>query len=291
MPLARLWLALPPLALLLIVALVAPSPGAAQGVPGISANKCVAGKNKCVAKRVMGLLKCREACQKKPGQCGAAQAECEQKVRDKFDGGANPEKGCFAKLEAKENPDKPKSVCANVSDASEIAARADTFVADLLDDLEAFCGDGLRNGEEACEGADVGGETCLGLGLPNGPLACTTSCELDTTGCNENSPGLLFIFGGVPAVGYTILGQLGDPDQISTPVVFTWQQSLGGFTWTDIATETVTPVGGSLPASELLLGPAQVDHLVRVRADYTDDRGFVESVLSLTPIGPVTATP
>jgi Putative metal-binding motif/Prenyltransferase and squalene oxidase repeat len=47
-----------------------------------------------------------------------------------------------------------------------------------------FCGDGVANQTaEACDGADVRGATCGGLGLGTGVVACTSTCTLDTTGC------------------------------------------------------------------------------------------------------------
>jgi hypothetical protein len=47
-----------------------------------------------------------------------------------------------------------------------------------------FCGDGAANQtSEACDGADVRGATCGGLGLGTGVVACTPTCTLDTTGC------------------------------------------------------------------------------------------------------------
>ncbi|PYQ01026.1 MAG: hypothetical protein DMF82_20555, partial [Acidobacteria bacterium] len=46
------------------------------------------------------------------------------------------------------------------------------------------CGDGVINlPSEACDGADLGGESCVGLGLGPGTLACSSSCTFDTTGC------------------------------------------------------------------------------------------------------------
>ena len=78
----------------------------AQGVPGSDRNICLAGKTSCVNDKVSGLLKCRERCQKNIDRCGAAQTECETKVRNRFDGGANPEKSCFARLEANQDPSR-----------------------------------------------------------------------------------------------------------------------------------------------------------------------------------------
>lgn len=46
-----------------------------------------------------------------------------------------------------------------------------------------WCGDGVRNGPEACEGADLGGQTCAGLGFTGGTLACNSNCTHNTIGC------------------------------------------------------------------------------------------------------------
>ncbi|HEY8427051.1 MAG TPA: hypothetical protein VIL20_01700, partial [Sandaracinaceae bacterium] len=43
------------------------------------------------------------------------------------------------------------------------------------------CGDGVREGTEACDGADLGTATCASEGFDGGTLACTGTCELDTT--------------------------------------------------------------------------------------------------------------
>ena len=72
-------------ALVAFVLAGSPPPAHAQGVPGIDKNKCLAGKNQCVSKKVKGLLKCREKCQKNPNKCGQEQTDCEDKVRNKFE--------------------------------------------------------------------------------------------------------------------------------------------------------------------------------------------------------------
>jgi uncharacterized protein YkwD len=53
----------------------------------------------------------------------------------------------------------------------------------------AACGDGVRSGNEACDGSDFGGETCVGLGFNGGVLSCTSSCTLDTNQCTDQAPG------------------------------------------------------------------------------------------------------
>lgn len=48
------------------------------------------------------------------------------------------------------------------------------------------CGNGVREGSEACDGADLGGSTCQSLGFSaGGPLACA-ACTLETSGCCNN---------------------------------------------------------------------------------------------------------
>jgi hypothetical protein len=47
-----------------------------------------------------------------------------------------------------------------------------------------FCGDGLRNNSETCEGGDLGGATCASLGAGEGVLHCDFSCEFDFTSCS-----------------------------------------------------------------------------------------------------------
>ena len=47
----------------------------------------------------------------------------------------------------------------------------------------ATCGNGVMEGGELCDGAQLGGQTCMGLGYDVGPLACTGSCTFDASMC------------------------------------------------------------------------------------------------------------
>jgi alpha-tubulin suppressor-like RCC1 family protein len=51
-------------------------------------------------------------------------------------------------------------------------------------DCRSYCGDGVADPQlgEACDGADLGGQTCEGLGYGPGTLACQ-GCAVDASGC------------------------------------------------------------------------------------------------------------
>lgn len=49
----------------------------------------------------------------------------------------------------------------------------------------ATCGNAIKEGTEQCDGADVGGMTCATLGFDMGVLACSATCQFDTTGCSN----------------------------------------------------------------------------------------------------------
>lgn len=51
------------------------------------------------------------------------------------------------------------------------------------------CGNGVIDGEEVCDGAELGGATCEALGMGGGVLACNEKCsELDSSGCTDQPP-------------------------------------------------------------------------------------------------------
>lgn len=47
----------------------------------------------------------------------------------------------------------------------------------------ASCGDGVKEGAEQCDGAQLGGQTCVGLGFDEGTLLCSATCTFDPGGC------------------------------------------------------------------------------------------------------------
>jgi hypothetical protein len=49
-----------------------------------------------------------------------------------------------------------------------------------------YCGDGVINGTELCDGSDTGSATCESLGYVSGTLTCNATCDgYDESGCNE----------------------------------------------------------------------------------------------------------
>jgi hypothetical protein len=47
----------------------------------------------------------------------------------------------------------------------------------------ASCGNGVKEGGEQCDGAQLGGQTCVGLGYDQGTLLCSQSCTFDAANC------------------------------------------------------------------------------------------------------------
>ncbi len=60
---------------------------------------------------------------------------------------------------------------------------------------EPMCGDGVREGDEACDGDDLGGLECVDVSgnFTGGTLACAADCTLDTTGCDVSTKGALVV--------------------------------------------------------------------------------------------------
>jgi lysyl endopeptidase len=60
-------------------------------------------------------------------------------------------------------------------------------ISNLLDSCSGggggTCGNGTIEAGEDCDGGDLGGQTCESLGYASGALACSSSCQFDTSGC------------------------------------------------------------------------------------------------------------
>jgi hypothetical protein len=50
------------------------------------------------------------------------------------------------------------------------------------------CGNDVIEGDEVCDGSDLGGETCQSQGFDGGTLACNGDCQgFDTSGCTTGT--------------------------------------------------------------------------------------------------------
>jgi hypothetical protein len=96
-------------------------------------NTCSAGKVKCVGALFAGLFKCEI----KAHKAGVpADPACIAKAVAKYDGGGNPAKGCFAKLEAKQKLGKIKTLCDAIGNAQAAEDKVNLFVALTVAGLE-----------------------------------------------------------------------------------------------------------------------------------------------------------
>ena len=90
--------------------------------PGtFSINKCTAGKITCALKKKTCLL----GCYKKAATGVLLDPLCLAKCRSKFDGGGDPAKSCFGKLEG-------KLFCLTVGDTAAIEQKVDGFVESMI---------------------------------------------------------------------------------------------------------------------------------------------------------------
>jgi len=81
----------------------------------------------------------------------------------------------------------------------------------------AFCGNNLKENDEACDGSDLGGETCQSKGFSQGSLRCTSTCTMNTTGCSHSSAaGDTTLHGAVSGGGTG--GHRSNPPVENTPV-------------------------------------------------------------------------
>jgi len=103
--------------------------------PALVKNACSAGKKMCVGKNATALLACHNKNEKpRAGLPPEKFAACLQKARDQFDGGSDPTKGCFAKLETK------YSDCLTTGDTTTLDSTLDGFVNEVVCQLDAGSG-------------------------------------------------------------------------------------------------------------------------------------------------------
>lgn len=158
----------------IVLALVGSLVALALATPShASLNPCSAAKKKCVAKKASALLKCHFKDEKPPGLTPAALATCLQKAQDKFDGGATPAKGCFAKLEA-----KFPGQCLTINDTSILEGKVDAFVASVVCALDP--------GSNFCP-IPTPSPTCPGPPPTPTPTSTPTGCQSNGSFCSVGS--------------------------------------------------------------------------------------------------------
>lgn len=88
------------------------------------------------------------------------------------------------------DPDTSTSVAA---ESSETTGEPDTDPTSTSEDsstgVSGDCGNGVLDGGEMCDGADLGGATCVGEGFESGTLVCAADCSFDTTVCGTCGNG------------------------------------------------------------------------------------------------------
>lgn len=124
------------------------------------------------------------------------------------------------------------------------------------------CGNGIAEGLEQCDGADLRGSTCQSLGFSGGTLACLVSCRLDGRACALPESQASLLHGG--AVGLTArrldLSQAGWGNAVAVPgLVGTprWMQSrISALDGRDEAAAVVTETPAGLRLYLLHFGDA-----------------------------------
>lgn len=96
-----------------------------------------------------------------------------------------------------------------------------------------YCGDGVRQNNEACDGNDLNGSTCTSLGEPSGTLRCSSSCNFDTSDCQAQTTGPVPV---TLSVGYSHTCTVMDDDSVRC-----WGENTDGRIGDGTRTQRTTP--------------------------------------------------
>jgi hypothetical protein len=138
--------------------------------------KCQSGKNKAAGKYAF----CRQNAEAKlistgdTGKYAAGILKCETKFADKWES-----------LETARNAsclDSPPLLQSDFKTV--IDAHSGNIATALGGGGLVWCGNGTKDGNDSCDGTDLGGQSCTSFGFASGILACTASCGFDISGCN-----------------------------------------------------------------------------------------------------------
>ncbi len=143
-------------------------------------NTCTAGKIKCVNTFTTTVFKCVAAAYKKPPSAAVqdkAQA-CVRKARQKFGTAVSPKPGCIDKVEAKEDPTKPESICPAGADEYDL----DEMVVLYTESMQGEISPVLSPVGSSC---NAGKFKCVGA-MVKGLLACQEKAFKQGVGVDES---------------------------------------------------------------------------------------------------------
>ena len=138
-------------------------------------SRCLVGKSKCVAKKVGSLLKCEQHAETPWKDTDPNAGDCVHKAQEKFDGGSDPAKGCFEKLENRVPND-----CLTFDDTAATEAVVDACLAHLVDAIDPPPLEQTRCG--------VGKKKCVAKTL-SGLLKCFQKAQTPGGPTDPNSAG------------------------------------------------------------------------------------------------------
>ncbi|KKR52945.1 MAG: Clostripain-related protein [Parcubacteria group bacterium GW2011_GWA1_40_21] len=87
--------------------------------------------------------------------------------------------------------------------------KSEIFAAEITATIKiSLCGDSVIGAEEQCDGATLGGATCVSRGFSGGALACGLSCEFNTLSCYSSGASSSSATGGGGGGGGGITAQV-----------------------------------------------------------------------------------
>ena len=140
-------------------------------------SRCLASKTKCASKKAFSFLKCEWKAET-PGKPADPNADgCVDKATTTFDGGPQPEIGCFEKLE-----NAPSSDCVTINDTSAVETLIDQCVASIVSTIDPMPIDQTKCG--------VGKKKCAAKALKK-LLKCYSKAETPGRPNDPNTDGCL----------------------------------------------------------------------------------------------------